>query len=80
MEPRQIIELSDDDDESHLNLNTTRKPIKLTTNEPEVIELYVLSLFWIFVNENIFTTRIVWFTNTLYYIDLVIHVTKIPLF
>lgn len=45
MEPRQIIELSDDDDESRLNLNTTRKPIKLTTNEPEVIELYVLSLF-----------------------------------
>ena len=57
MEPTPLIELSDDEDEIDLKVNITRKPISLTTNEPEVIELYVF-LFVCF-DQNIFTTRIV---------------------
>lgn len=41
MEPTPLIELSDDEDEIDFKVNITRKPISLTTNEPEVIELYV---------------------------------------
>lgn len=41
MEPTPLIELSDDEDKIDFNVNITRKPISLTTNEPEVIELYV---------------------------------------
>ena len=57
MEPTPLIELSDDEDEIDFNVNITRKPISLTTNEPEVIELYVF-LFVCF-DQNIFTTLIV---------------------
>ena len=57
MEPTPLIELSDDEDEIDFNVNITRKPISLTTNEPEVIELYVF-LFVCF-DQNISTTRIV---------------------
>ena len=57
MEPTPLIELSDDEDEIDFKVNITRKPISLTTNEPEVIELYVF-LFVCF-DQNISTTRIV---------------------